>query len=89
LGPAHRVRRVDGEDLADHQPVEQHADRSEMQFDGRFSGRGLQHLYTPPEMFLVQRRAYGSDKLAVSGGKIGSEWPFPSNFWRQCLRSDW
>jgi hypothetical protein len=27
LGPAHCVRRVDGEDLADHEPVEQHADR--------------------------------------------------------------
>ena len=30
LGPAHRMRRVDGEDLADHQPVEQHADRREV-----------------------------------------------------------
>ena len=45
LGPAHRMRRVDGEDLADDQPVEQHADCREMQFDGRLGGRRLQHLY--------------------------------------------
>jgi hypothetical protein len=29
---------VDGEDLADDQPVEQHADRSETQFGGRLGG---------------------------------------------------
>jgi len=38
LGPAHCARRVDGEDLADDQPVEQHADRSETQFGGRLGG---------------------------------------------------
>ena len=35
LGPAHRMRRVDREDLADDEPVEQHADRSQMLLDGR------------------------------------------------------
>ena len=44
LGPAHGVRRVDGEDLADDQPVEQHADRGEVLLDGRLGGRGLQRL---------------------------------------------
>ena len=39
------MRRIDGEDLADHQPVEQHADRREVQFDGRLGGCRLQHLY--------------------------------------------
>ncbi len=32
LGPADRMRRIDGEDLADDQPVEQHADRRKVQF---------------------------------------------------------
>ena len=35
LRPAHRMRRVDGENLADDQPVEQHADRGQMLLDGR------------------------------------------------------
>jgi hypothetical protein len=33
LGPAHRVCRIDLDDLADHQPVEKHAQRREMLFD--------------------------------------------------------
>jgi hypothetical protein len=37
LGPAHCVR-VDGEDLADDQQVEQHGDRSETPFGGRLGG---------------------------------------------------
>ena len=44
LGPAHRMRRIDGEDLADDEPVEQHADRREVLLDGRLGGRRLQRL---------------------------------------------
>ena len=39
------MSRVDGEDLTDNQPVEQHADRGQMQFYGRLGRRRLQHLY--------------------------------------------
>jgi len=35
------MRRVDGEDLADDEPVEQHADRGQMLLDGRPRGRAL------------------------------------------------
>jgi hypothetical protein len=45
LWPAHRVRGVDGEDLADDQPVEQHADGGKVQLDGRLGRCRLQHLY--------------------------------------------
>ena len=38
------MRRVGGEDLADDQPVEQHADRGEVLFDGRLRGGRLQRL---------------------------------------------
>jgi hypothetical protein len=44
------VRRVDGEDLPDHEPVEQHTDRGEVQFDGRLGGRRLQNLYIGRDM---------------------------------------
>ena len=44
LGPANRMGRVGGEDLPDHQPVEQHADRGEMLLYGRLGGRGLERL---------------------------------------------
>jgi hypothetical protein len=37
--PALRVRRVDGEDLADNEPIEQHPDRSEMQLANWLGGR--------------------------------------------------
>jgi len=50
LGPGHRVRRVHGEHLADHQPVEQHADRGEMLLDGRLGGRFLQRLDIDPDV---------------------------------------
>jgi hypothetical protein len=45
LGPAHRVRRIDGEDLADDQPVEQHADRGQVLFHRGLRGRHLKRLY--------------------------------------------
>jgi hypothetical protein len=45
LGAAHRVCWVDGEDLADDEPVEQHANCGQMQFYGRLGGRRLQHLH--------------------------------------------
>src|SRR5690348_5267045 len=35
FGAAHRMRLVDGEDLADDEPVEQHADCREVLLDGR------------------------------------------------------
>ena len=35
LRPAHRVRRVGGDDLAGDQPVEQHADGGQVLLDGR------------------------------------------------------
>ena len=35
LRPAHRVGGIDREDLADDEPVEQHADRGEVLLDGR------------------------------------------------------
>jgi hypothetical protein len=41
LGPAHRMRRIDRENLADDEPVEQHADRGQMLLDGRSRGRAL------------------------------------------------
>jgi hypothetical protein len=41
LVPAHGMGRVRGEELADHQPVEQHADRGQVLLDRRFGGRGL------------------------------------------------
>jgi hypothetical protein len=44
LGPAHGMRRIDCEDLADDQPVEQHADRGQVQLNGRLGVRGLQRL---------------------------------------------
>jgi hypothetical protein len=44
LGPAYRMRRIDGEDLADDEPIEQHADRREVLFDRGFGGRRLQRL---------------------------------------------
>ena len=37
------MRRVDGEDLADDEPVEQHADRRQVLLDGRPGGRALSH----------------------------------------------
>ena len=60
LGPAHRVRRVGGENLADDQPVEQHTDRGQVLLDCRSGGSalpygsiaGLRHL---------QRLDIGSD----------------------------
>src|SRR5204863_9554848 len=33
LRPAHRMRRIDGKDLADDEPVEQHTDRGKMLLD--------------------------------------------------------
>ena len=45
LGPAHRVRKINREHLADHEPVEQHANCGEVQFDGRLGRRLLQPLY--------------------------------------------
>ena len=45
LGPTHRVRRIDGQNLADDQPVEQHADCSEVQLYRRLGRGRLQHLY--------------------------------------------
>jgi len=41
---ADRVRRVAGEDLADHQPVEEHADRRQMLLHGRL-GHGVLELF--------------------------------------------
>jgi hypothetical protein len=38
LGPANRMRRIDGEDLADHEPVEQHANGGQVQFVGEELG---------------------------------------------------
>jgi hypothetical protein len=35
------MRRVDGEDLADNQPVEEHTDRSQVLLDGRPGCRTL------------------------------------------------
>jgi hypothetical protein len=54
LAPAHGMGRIDGEDLADHQPVEQHADRREVQFDGRLGGRRLQHLYIRSDVHRLE-----------------------------------
>jgi hypothetical protein len=42
--------RVNGEDLADNHPVEQHADCRQMQFDGWLGGGRLQHLYIGGDM---------------------------------------
>jgi len=44
LGPAHGMGRVGGEHLADHEPVEQHADRRQVLLCGRLRVRGLQGL---------------------------------------------
>ena len=44
LRPAHRMGRVCGKDLADHQPVEQHTDGGQVLFYGRLGVRGLQRL---------------------------------------------
>jgi hypothetical protein len=38
LGPAHGMSRIGGQDLAHNQPVEQHADRCQVLFDGRLGG---------------------------------------------------
>jgi len=38
------VRRVDREDLADDEPIKQHANGREVLLDGRFGGRRLQSL---------------------------------------------
>jgi hypothetical protein len=43
LRPTHRMRRVDREDLADDEPIEQHADRGKVLFDGRPGRRALFH----------------------------------------------
>ena len=43
LRTAHRMRLVDGEDLADDEPVEQHADCREVLLDGRPGGCALFH----------------------------------------------
>ena len=45
LGPAHGMRRVDLDHVADHQPVEQHAQRREVLFD-----RGPGQLPEQPSM---------------------------------------
>jgi len=42
-----------------------------------------ERIVREPEQRVPPFNAYGSDKSAVSGGKIGSEWPFPGNFRRQ------
>jgi hypothetical protein len=39
------MRRINGEDLADDEPIEQHADRGEVQFNDQLRGRRLQRLY--------------------------------------------
>jgi hypothetical protein len=44
LGPAHRMGRIDGENLADDEPIEQHADRREVLLHRRLGGRRLQRL---------------------------------------------
>jgi hypothetical protein len=44
LGLAHRMRRVDSEDLADDQPVEQHANGRKVLLHRRLGGRRLQRL---------------------------------------------
>ena len=44
LGPAHRLGRVDGEDSANDEPIEQHADRREVLLHGRLRGQRLQLL---------------------------------------------
>ncbi len=45
LGPRTACAGIDGEDLADDQPVEQHADRREVLLHRRLGGRRLQRLY--------------------------------------------
>jgi len=45
LRPAHRMRRIDGEHLAGHQPVEQVANGGEVLFDRRLGGGRQQRLY--------------------------------------------
>src|SRR6516225_1308364 len=41
LGPTHSMGRIDRENLADDEPIKQHADGREVLFDGRLGGRGL------------------------------------------------
>ena len=60
--------RVDGEDLADNQPVEQHPDRREVQFDGRLGGRLLQHLDVSGDVNRLDVRE-PADLVALDPGK--------------------
>ena len=44
LGPTHSMGRIDCQDLADDEPIKQHADGREVLFDGRLGGRRLKPL---------------------------------------------
>jgi len=44
LGPAHGMGRVGGENLANHEPIKQHAHGSEVLLHRRLGGRGLERL---------------------------------------------
>ena len=70
LGPAHRVRRVDCEDLADHEPVEQHPDRGEVQFDGRLGVRGLQPLDIGGDVDRLDVGEFADPVLLDPGEKV-------------------
>jgi hypothetical protein len=53
------MRRVDGEDLADDQPVEQHADRGQVLLDGRLGRCALFHGRTPGVAHLQRLQIRG------------------------------
>jgi hypothetical protein len=50
FGPAHRMRRVGGEDLADDEPIEQHANGRQVLLHRRLGSGRLQRLYIGGDM---------------------------------------
>jgi hypothetical protein len=50
FGPARCMRRIDGEHLADNEPIKEHASRCQMLLDRRLGGRRLQRLDVGSDM---------------------------------------
>lgn len=76
--PAHCVSRVDVEDVANHEPIEQHPQRGEMSLDGRLRELALQffdvggHVQWPALGQVAQSPAFAPLTEATHGFVVGA-----------------